>query len=556
MRFDTIIANGTVVHAKKTEKADVGIVGEKIAAVGKGLAKKAGGGADGGNGGNGNDSICRALHIRLSFQAGGIIRQRNKARFGNAFLKGTGRFHEGRKMRRVLHWSILLLAMSSYAAGQDSAPTGVSDAVQQLEMNDLGISQRQLYEALEYLECNASALDEESWNVLLGIASRGSAIPEVRLRVFELLCKIANSERSQGLVELASAMQTDLLQLGLGEQAENQRDRHSKTQIVMYLALRGWRDIQAAVSDQSPLLLFLEEAAVSGPTVEARHAACLGIRASPAPLSAKRESCMRVINRMPRVLYLPEPLVELLDTSCAPPLRQLLTASEDPMTFHYGAAAALAEIGDAESLPCLENVLALFENQGGGYQASIEEVLQKLRLTNPSTRLLEYIVGTADPTLPGLRQWAVARALRTGIPAAEVRTAMLSHLGGLSDLPDDERSLLMWTWKRFGMEHGVLLDTDLPNISVVVDWEPEPTSNDGSAQDLDSSINEPARQPWFEPVWRPNDANYDVLVQWMMTINWDAISEEEGLSVIREKMCELDLIHPYECPDDIATSQP
>jgi len=42
MQFDTIIANGTVVHANKTEKADVGIKGEKIARVDKGLAKKAG----------------------------------------------------------------------------------------------------------------------------------------------------------------------------------------------------------------------------------------------------------------------------------------------------------------------------------------------------------------------------------------------------------------------------------------------------------------------------------------------------------------------------------
>ena len=41
MDFDTIIAGGTVVHADKTEKADVAIVGERIAKVAKGLAKKA-----------------------------------------------------------------------------------------------------------------------------------------------------------------------------------------------------------------------------------------------------------------------------------------------------------------------------------------------------------------------------------------------------------------------------------------------------------------------------------------------------------------------------------
>ena len=42
MRFDTIITNGTVVNANKTEKADVAIRGEKIAKVQKGLAAKAG----------------------------------------------------------------------------------------------------------------------------------------------------------------------------------------------------------------------------------------------------------------------------------------------------------------------------------------------------------------------------------------------------------------------------------------------------------------------------------------------------------------------------------
>lgn len=40
MAYDVIIAGGTIVHAKGNEKADVGIVGEKIVKVGKGLAKK------------------------------------------------------------------------------------------------------------------------------------------------------------------------------------------------------------------------------------------------------------------------------------------------------------------------------------------------------------------------------------------------------------------------------------------------------------------------------------------------------------------------------------
>ncbi|MBN2562611.1 MAG: dihydropyrimidinase [Phycisphaerae bacterium] len=41
MRYDTIIAGGTVVNANRTEKADVAIRGEKIAKVAKGLAKEA-----------------------------------------------------------------------------------------------------------------------------------------------------------------------------------------------------------------------------------------------------------------------------------------------------------------------------------------------------------------------------------------------------------------------------------------------------------------------------------------------------------------------------------
>lgn len=44
MAYDTIIANGTVVSAEGQEQADVAIQGEKIAAVGKGLARAAGDG--------------------------------------------------------------------------------------------------------------------------------------------------------------------------------------------------------------------------------------------------------------------------------------------------------------------------------------------------------------------------------------------------------------------------------------------------------------------------------------------------------------------------------
>src|SRR5436305_12129279 len=45
MAYDTIIANGTVVSALGQEQADVAIRGEKIAAVGKGLARSARDGA-------------------------------------------------------------------------------------------------------------------------------------------------------------------------------------------------------------------------------------------------------------------------------------------------------------------------------------------------------------------------------------------------------------------------------------------------------------------------------------------------------------------------------
>jgi dihydropyrimidinase len=45
MAYDTIIANGTVVSAQGQEQADVALQGEKVAAVGKGLARSAGGAA-------------------------------------------------------------------------------------------------------------------------------------------------------------------------------------------------------------------------------------------------------------------------------------------------------------------------------------------------------------------------------------------------------------------------------------------------------------------------------------------------------------------------------
>ena len=39
MPYDLIIANGTVVHADREEKADLAVKGERIAAIAPGLAK-------------------------------------------------------------------------------------------------------------------------------------------------------------------------------------------------------------------------------------------------------------------------------------------------------------------------------------------------------------------------------------------------------------------------------------------------------------------------------------------------------------------------------------
>src|SRR5207302_5210411 len=45
MAYDTIIANGTVVSAEGQEQSDIAIRGEKVAAVGRGLARNADGAA-------------------------------------------------------------------------------------------------------------------------------------------------------------------------------------------------------------------------------------------------------------------------------------------------------------------------------------------------------------------------------------------------------------------------------------------------------------------------------------------------------------------------------
>ena len=59
----------------------------------------------------------------------------------------------------------------------------------------------------------------------------------------------------------------------------------------------------------------------------------------------------------------------------------------------------------------------------------------------------------------------------------------------------------------------------------------------------------PARQPWWPKKWKPNETNRPAFNAWFESQrpSLGSVPGDESLRLIKQKMCELDLLAPDEC---------
>ena len=241
--------------------------------------------------------------------------------------------------------------------------------------------------------------------------------------------------------------------------------------------------------------------------------------------------------------------------------------------FNRMAAGILADWGDSQMLPILQQ---LQDVNGPEFAA---KQIHMIEVQNPPQQLLQFIADN-DPNVPQIEyDWAIQRATEIGMPREDILVAL--NLYCSRNLDSLEWRIHAVMRKSFAVYVGVIQPTEIPNIpyetrlantqaqrdkqAAIWHWvEHGPNSEippncDYIPFDFDEPV-EPHTPPQIDapfgegldspyPNWQPNEANLEIMVEWMGTVDWDSIDNVEGIRMFSEKMCELDLIHPDRCEE-------
>ena len=230
------------------------------------------------------------------------------------------------------------------------------------------------------------------------------------------------------------------------------------------------------VADDPRVLKLLERAALAtccpvDMTMEANALRALNI--SGAPVEQRRAIAERMIANKPSVTWLSDDLLRLLGRSSLPRLRELVRESlKTPRQIHLGAAAALAQLGDAEILPDLEAVRPELRAIHKNLEALVVEDIKKIELQNPPASLIDYIASADWPCKPR-REWAVERAVACALPKEQIREAILRHVRDAQPIKRtlrDGRTVTQQPYhaqlKKTGLDLGILRPDDLPDVKI------------------------------------------------------------------------------------------
>lgn len=241
---------------------------------------------------------------------------------------------------------------------------------------------------------------------------------------------------------------------------------------------------------------------------------------------------------------LPDPFVDLIDASCAPELRGMVQASDEPGTFNFTAAAVLAEQGDTAILADLQSRYAAFEATDPRYGHALSWYIWQIQVQNPPSQLAAHIA-SAQLFSPQSRRWAIRKAVERNVPVNEIRQAILNYAEVGDPFGPEGHAAGLAGIKSLALQLGVLTADDLPNISGETQPAP-PSIHHGEWEVSTPSV------AWVPP-WEPRYENIPTFRQWLQTRPWQGMTLQESIVLVRNKMCELELAPPAQCN---AASQP
>ena len=295
---------------------------------------------------------------------------------------------------------------------------------------------------------------------LMAITQNRSQPTDSRVRALRVACALADSDSAETIV--------DTLETRIAYRLTPREHESKEKALAEVLAELRVTDKFLAASANSLLDKLPDhrrihslaiEAYRSGPRLSATNPALkliLGCQVSQEIMDLK---IVEILGRSHAPL--PKALVDRISSAALVPLRELVRAHRTPGDFHYGAARALAHLGDEEIKGVFNAMLPAARDHSPNIEASLLNLIWRIEVQHPPADLLEYIAATDHSGYRENREWAVRRAVKLGIEPAAIRDAILAHERNARttlerlDLPH---------LKVQGIELGILQASDLPDV--------------------------------------------------------------------------------------------
>ncbi|MCZ6817520.1 MAG: hypothetical protein O7F76_12605 [Planctomycetota bacterium] len=382
-----------------------------------------------------------------------------------------------------------------------------------------------------------------SWPNLKMVIKDPRELRSVRGQAIRTACENADQEDASNILNFATSWIAKLDQeFADGKQILQDKRLRMEWELLSRLVIDGVPHLSAALPDHGSLFEFLKLVATRPWFNSEAKAKTYGFIAEcSVPLATRREAALTIIRdtEMSRFTGVPASILGLLNESTFSDLRVMVRAFDTPKSFNVGAASVLAHYGDVEILPDLEARRPAFLAHHFNSEGNLIHYIWQINIQHPPSQLLEYISSNEQLIQSGLHPWALKRAVALGLPNSEIRQAILNHAGQNTPIPPYGIRPGLESLKKLGLELGVLNANDLPDVLIrpspwqaapAWSWRPKPTP--------------PNRRPIR---WNPNEANYMPLAEWKLTIDWNVLRPEKAEVLLLQKMCELDLLHPYLC---------
>lgn len=180
------------------------------------------------------------------------------------------------------------------------------------------------------------------------------------------------------------------------------------------------------------------------------------------PEQLRRSAVLEIIEHRRGSGSLSGVLLDLVNPSYFPRLVELVSSSDSPDSFHFGAASALAHCGHQGILTRLNSLRPSFLAKHRNIEGILIYYTWQIEIQNPPEKLLTYIRSALNP-LVEQRPWAIRRAVDLGIPSEKIRDAILAYASQVQPNARGIRPHLS-SMKKTGQAAGVLKEDDLPDV--------------------------------------------------------------------------------------------